>query len=121
MHHIKMSNALIVIGVGTICAVAICTGFMYASRIGMRHDLMRQCGVGMDCECFANIIRNRMSVRDMRIFSDFMTAVRTRPSANILEFTDETSATRIFANVSLCRVKTESESTINNTQQKAKK
>ncbi|MBO4745457.1 MAG: hypothetical protein J5613_00090 [Alphaproteobacteria bacterium] len=70
-----------------------------------RRSLKSQCmpGGGMDCACFANIIDNRLSDEEVRIFARFSKELRNRPHTNILEFTDEVIARKISLAVSVCR------------------
>ncbi len=98
------TTAIIIIGIAIYMICTMC------GTSGLRRDVMRQCGTGMDCKCMANIIRYRMTNDELRAFGRFMNAMHTRTPVNILEFTDEQTATRIFNVVSICRQKTESES-----------
>ena len=69
----------------------------------MRRSLKHQCGVGMDCVCFANVVDNRMTRGQVRAFSQMLKSARVRKNTNILEFTDEETAHRISEIVSICR------------------
>lgn len=69
-----------------------------------RSHLKRQCGAGMDCECFANVIDNRLNRAQVRAFNKFLDSMKTRPTTNILEFADEQSAQVISSSITLCRV-----------------
>ena len=117
MSHKKSICVLCVCAV--ILLLGICTYLLCTSRYIVRHHILNQCGNGMDCACMANVTRYRMSSKDMRVFARFMDAVHIRPGINVLEFTDEQTATRIFSVVSICRQKSDSES-ISNTKIKGK-
>jgi len=68
-----------------------------------RRSIKHECGAGMDCVCFSNVIDNRLDKKQVRAFRAFLNSVKKRPTTNILEFTDEQSARRISEAVSLCR------------------
>ena len=78
--------------------------FIATTDSRLRNGIKRQCGAGMDCECFANVVNNRLTRDQVRAFDKFLDAVKTRPTANILEFTDEPSAQVISSSITLCRV-----------------
>ncbi len=69
-----------------------------------RSHLKKQCGAGMDCACFANVVDNRLNNAQVRAFNKFLDSMRTRPTTNILEFADEPSAQVISSSITLCRV-----------------
>jgi len=73
------------------------------SGLRARHWLKGECGVGMDCTCFSNVIDNRLNNTQVRAFRAFLKSAKRRQTANILEFTDEESARGISAAISLCR------------------
>lgn len=76
----------------------------YISNVHARKNLKAQCGSGMDCVCFFNIVDKRLNINQVRVFTEFLDAVKIRPTANILEFTDEANAREISAAVALCRL-----------------
>lgn len=69
-----------------------------------RHALKAECGAGMDCICFSNVVDNRLSMNQVRAFRTFLKSVKHRPTTNILEFTDEVSAQGISQAVTMCRL-----------------
>ena len=67
-------------------------------------DLKKQCGVGMDCRCFANVVDNRLSRKQIRGFTKFLGEIKKHPTANILEFLDEDDAKSLSRVLSVCRL-----------------
>jgi hypothetical protein len=90
---------------GVCCAVLLIVFiFLHAtSDWRVRRSIKSECGVGMDCVCFSNVIDNRLDKNQVRAFRAFLTSVKKRPTTNILEFIDEKSARGISEVVSLCR------------------
>lgn len=78
--------------------------FIATSDSRARSHLKKQCGAGMDCACFSNVVDNRLSPKQVRTFNKFLDSVKTRPTTNILEFADEQSAQVISSSITLCRV-----------------
>ena len=58
----------------------------------------------MDCACFFNIVENRLTIDQVHVFTKFLDSVKKRPTASILEFTDENSAREISSLIALCRL-----------------
>ena len=100
----KISNKGIVYIAVAVCGIIIISLVM-TYLFSVRRELKSQCvpASGMDCGCFANVIDNRLSDREVKIFARFTRELRIRPNANILEFTDEVTARNISMAVSLCR------------------
>ena len=69
-----------------------------------RSHLKKQCGAGMDCACFSNVVDNRLNNAQVRAFNKFLDSMKTRPTTSILEFADESSAQTISSAITLCRV-----------------
>lgn len=69
------------------------------------NNLKEQCGVGMDCRCFANVVDNRLSRKQIRGFTKFLGEIKKYPNANILEFMDEEDAVALSKVLSVCRPK----------------
>ena len=70
----------------------------------LRNNLKNQCGAGMDCNCFDNIVDNRLSKKQIRGFTKFLGEIKKRSSANILEFLDEEEAQALSRVLSICRL-----------------
>ncbi len=89
---------------GLVCLLVIIL-LSATSNWRVRRSLKSQClpGGGMDCACFSNIIDNRLSDKEVRVFARFSKELRTRPHTNILEFTDDVTARNISLAVSVCR------------------
>ena len=93
------TTAAVVGGLLFILIVILCS----TSDWRARHSLKSECGAGMDCACFSNVIDNRLNKDQIRAFRAFLKSAKKRPSTNILEFTNEESARGISAAISLCR------------------
>lgn len=93
----------IIAGAGCALLLVILVILHATSDWRVRRSIKRECGVGMDCVCFSNVIDNRLDKKQVRAFRAFLNSVKKRPTTNILEFTDEQSARRISEAVSLCR------------------
>ena len=89
------------IGAGVLLVLFIILGMTCDMRA--RHSLKSECGAGMDCTCFSNVVDNRLSKEQVRAFRAFLDSVKRRPTTNILEFTDAESARGISEAVALCR------------------
>ncbi|MBR2286268.1 MAG: hypothetical protein IJ866_02335 [Alphaproteobacteria bacterium] len=98
---------------GGICVLG-AVFFVATTDSRARSSLKKQCGAGMDCACFANIVDNRLSNDQVRAFNKFLNSMKTRPTTNIMEFVDEASAQTISSAISLCRVQTEPAQPTNN-------
>ena len=79
--------------------IVLCATSDWRTRWSIKHE----CGAGMDCACFSNVIDNRLDTNQVRAFHSFLKSVKRRPTTNILEFTDEVSARGISAAIALCR------------------
>lgn len=100
----KQTKNFVLYLTAVVSLVLIIFGGCYLSDIFARKHLKAQCGSGMDCVCFFNIVDNRLNINQVRVFTEFLDAVKIRPTANILEFTDEVNAREISAAVALCRL-----------------
>ena len=86
------------------CLVLLISIFiMSTSDLRARRALRAECGAGMDCACFANVVNNRLNTKHVRAFRAFLGSLKHRPNANILEFIDEASAREISSAIALCR------------------
>ena len=92
--------------IGAICGAALvvilvllCATSDWRARRSLKHE----CGVGMDCTCFSNVIDHRLNKKQVRAFREFLDSVKRRPTTSILEFTDDVSAQGISQAVALCR------------------
>ena len=102
MKIIKNKRQTLIAGV---CGAVLVIGlFMYFTSVcHMRSVIKNQCGAGMDCKCFSNVIDNRLNDEQVRAFYRFVKSVKTRPTTNILEYTDEVSARGISNAIAICR------------------
>ena len=89
---------------GALVLVAVVIGY-FTSVCHMRSVLKSNCGTSVDfnCECFSNVVDNRLSDNQVRAFNRFLKSVKVRPTTNILEFVDEVSAREISNAVAVCR------------------
>ena len=87
-----------------VCGAVLIIGlFMYFTSVcHMRSVLKSNCGAGIDCECFANVMDYRLDDDQVRAFHRYVKSLKKRPT-NILEFTDEVSASKISNAVAVCR------------------
>ena len=92
-----------IIALAGVLVVAIIVILYSTSDWRMRNALKNDCGIGMDCTCFSNVVDNRLDKKQVYALHAFMKSVKRRPTTSILEFTDETSARGISAAISLCR------------------
>ncbi len=92
----------VVAGIGTLLLVIVVI-LCATSDWRARRSLKSECGAGMDCVCFSNVVDYRLSDDQIRAFRKFLNSVKRRPTTNILEFTDEISAQGISQAVALCR------------------
>lgn len=67
-------------------------------------NLKKQCSAGMDCRCFANIVDNRLSRKQIRGFTKFLGEIKKYPTTNILEFLDEEDAMDLSRALAVCRL-----------------
>lgn len=96
----KLTTIAASVGAGLLVVlVALCATDGWRTRWSLKHE----CGAGMDCACFSNVIDNRLSKEQIRAFHEFLGAVKKRPTASILEFIDEASARGISESIAICR------------------
>ena len=88
---------------GGCCALIIVLIMYFTSMCHVRSVVKDQCGAGMDCKCFSNVVDNRLNDAQVRAFYKFLKSVKTRPTTNILEFIDEVSARDISNAIAICR------------------
>ena len=79
--------------------VLLCATSNWRARRSLKHE----CGAGMDCVCFSNVVDNRLNMKQVRAFNAFLNSAKRRQAVNILEFTDDASARGISEAVALCR------------------
>ena len=89
-------------GLGAIIIVICAIVLHFTSVCHMRSVLRDQCGLGMDCACFANVVEYRMTDNEVRSFYRYIKEMRKRPS-NLLEFANEIETRNISNLVALCR------------------
>ena len=82
----KQTKNFVLYLTAVVSLVLIIFGGCYLSDIFARKHLKAQCGSGLDCVCFFNVVDNRLNINQVRVFTEFLDAVKIRPTANILEF-----------------------------------
>ena len=111
------------IAIAVICCALLlvfCIVMRSTSDWRARRSLKHECGVGMDCVCFANVIDNRLNSNQVHAFRAFLDSVKKRQTANILEFIDEMSARGISEAIAICRPASVQQPVQQNNQQKPK-
>lgn len=99
----KNKRVSLIIGACGALVLVIGLMFYFTSVCHMRSVIKNGCGAGMDCKCFSNVVDNRLNDEQVRAFYHFIKSVKTRPTTNILEYTDEISARNISNAIVICR------------------
>ncbi|MBQ0013233.1 MAG: hypothetical protein KBS86_01525 [Proteobacteria bacterium] len=82
--------------------MAFCGGYFAFSK-NLRNTIISKCDSSLDCYCFNNIVKYRLTTQELIAFNHFLETLPIRDNVNILEFTDEDTAQNIYSLISLCR------------------
>jgi len=97
-------KAGIILGALVVCGL-IGLGCWSSSTFKARRDIKSTCKG--NCGCFSNVVDNRLTNKQVRLFARFMKELQTRKDASVLEFMDTADAVSIQRAFAVCQPRVE--------------